>query len=128
MRDDKALGREEALRLDRLLLTSTRTDEASRLLHHRTNTPAQTPLVLVVDDDVALTEQLKVEGEGVVWGMRIETAPDLTTARQKIAQAPPDVILLELSFSRSSRRWTNAAAGTSGAIFYNSRSGIHRTR
>ena len=30
--------------------------------------------------------------------MQIEPAPDLTIARQKIAQTPPDVILLELTF------------------------------
>ena len=100
--DDKALGREEALRLDRLVadlqqeLTKPPASFITELI-----LPAQTPLVLVVDDDVALTEQLKVEGEGVVWGMRIETAPDLTTARQKIAQTPPDVILLELTFPDS---------------------------
>ena len=100
LRDDMALGPEEALRLDRLVtdLQQELTKSPASLITELTP-PAQTPLVLVVDDDVALTEQLKVEGEGVVWGMRIETAPNLTTARQKIAQTPPDVILLELSFS-----------------------------
>jgi DNA-binding response OmpR family regulator len=95
--DDMALGQEEALRLDRLVadlqqeLTKPPASFITELI-----LPAQTPLVLVVDDDVALTEQLKVEAS--VWGMRIETAPDLTTARQKIAQTSPDVILMELTF------------------------------
>lgn len=95
--DDTALGREEALRLDRLVadLQQELTKSPASLITEPTP-PAQTPLLLVVDDDVALTEQLKVEA--VVWGMRIEMAPDLTTARQKIAQTSPDVILLELTF------------------------------
>ncbi|MGH2413329.1 MAG: response regulator, partial [Microcystaceae cyanobacterium] len=58
--------------------------------------PTQTRRVLVVDDDVVLTERLKKEG--ATWGMQLEAAPDLTTARQQIAQAPPDVILLDLTF------------------------------
>jgi DNA-binding response OmpR family regulator len=98
--DDKALGREEALQLDRLVtdLQQELTKPPTSLIAEPTS-PAQTPLVLVVDDDMALTEQLKVEA--TVWEMRIETAPDLTTARQKIAQTPPDVILLELTFPDS---------------------------
>jgi DNA-binding response OmpR family regulator len=98
--DDTALGREEALRLDRLvadLQQELKKPPASFITEP--TPPAQIPLVLVVDDDVALTEQLKVEA--AVWGMQIETAPDLTTARQRIAQTPPDVILLELTFADS---------------------------
>jgi DNA-binding response OmpR family regulator len=96
--DGTPLGREEALRLDRLvadLQQELKKPPASFITEP--TPPAQIPLVLVVDDDVALTEKLKVEA--AVWGMQIETAPDLTTARQKIAQAPPDVILLELTFA-----------------------------
>ncbi|MBD1805972.1 response regulator [Microcoleus sp. FACHB-SPT15] len=98
--DDKALGREEVLRLDRLVtdLQQELTKPPTSLIAEPTP-PAQTPLVLVVDDDRVLTEQLKVEA--TVWEMRIETAPDLTTARQKVAQTPPDVILLELTFPDS---------------------------
>jgi HPt (histidine-containing phosphotransfer) domain-containing protein len=96
--DGTVLGREEALRLDRLVadLQQELTKPPASFITEPTP-PAQIPLVLVVDDDVALTEKLKVEA--AVWGMQIETAPDLTTARQKIAQAPPDVILLELTFA-----------------------------
>ena len=98
--DGTALGREEALRLDRLVadLQQELTKPPASFITEP-KPPAQIPLVLVVDDDVALTEQLKVEA--AVWGTRIETAPDLTTARQKITQAPPDVILLELTFPDS---------------------------
>jgi DNA-binding response OmpR family regulator len=98
--DGTVLGREETLRLDRLVadLQQELTKPPASFITEPTP-PAQIPLVLVVDDDVALTEQLKVEA--AVWGMQIETAPDLTTARQRIAQTPPDVILLELTFADS---------------------------
>lgn len=99
--DGTALGREEALRLDRLVadLQQELTKPPVSFITEPTP-PAQIPLVLVVDSDVALTEQLKVEA--AVWGMRIETASDLTIARQKIARVPPDIILLELTFPNSS--------------------------
>jgi DNA-binding response OmpR family regulator len=95
--DDTTLGREEALRLDHLVadLQQELTKPPASFITEPTP-PVQIPLVLVVDDDVALTEKLKVEA--AVWGMQIETVPDLTTARQKIVQTPPDVILLELTF------------------------------
>jgi DNA-binding response OmpR family regulator len=57
---------------------------------------AQTIQVLIIDDDVALTERLKTEG--VAWGMQIAIATDATTARLAIAQALPDVVLLDLTF------------------------------
>jgi DNA-binding response OmpR family regulator len=86
--DDTALGREEALRLDRLVadLQQELTKPPASFITEPTP-PAQIPLVLVVDDDVALTEQLKVEA--AVWGMQIETAPDLTTARQRLPKLLP---------------------------------------
>lgn len=52
--------------------------------------------VLVVDDDTALTERLKAESE--TWGFRIKIAPNLTTARLRLAMSMPDVMLLDLSF------------------------------
>ncbi|WP_377478508.1 MAG: response regulator [Microcoleus anatoxicus] len=52
--------------------------------------------VLVVDDDPALTERLKIESEA--WGLRIKIAPNLAAARSRIALSMPDVILLDLSF------------------------------
>ncbi len=52
--------------------------------------------VLVVDDDAALTERLKIESE--TWGLRIKIAPNLTAARSCMALSMPDVILLDLSF------------------------------
>ena len=99
--DDTALGREEALQLDRLisdLQQELKKPPASFITEP--TPPERIPLVLVVDDDVALIEQVKVEA--TVWGMRIEAASDLTTARHKITQTSPDVILLELTFPDSS--------------------------
>jgi DNA-binding response OmpR family regulator len=52
--------------------------------------------VLVVDDDAALTERLTAESE--TWGLRIKIAPNLATARSRLALSMPDVILLDLSF------------------------------
>lgn len=65
-------------------------------------TPVPTILshrVLVVDDDAALTERLKIESE--TWGLRIKIAPNLTAARSCMALSMPDVILLDLSFSET---------------------------
>jgi DNA-binding response OmpR family regulator len=52
--------------------------------------------VLVVDDDPALTERLKIESEA--WGLRVKIAPNLAAARSCIALSMPDLILLDLSF------------------------------
>ncbi|MFE4107273.1 response regulator [Almyronema epifaneia] len=58
--------------------------------------PSQIPSVLVVDDDVALTETLKQDA--IAWGVDLEVAHDLGSARQQIMQSAPDVILLDLIF------------------------------
>lgn len=52
--------------------------------------------VLVVDDDVALTERLKAES--AAWGLRIKIAPNVAAARAHLAMSMPDAILLDLSF------------------------------
>ncbi len=52
--------------------------------------------VLVVDDDAALTERLRAESE--TWGLRMKIAPNLATARSRLALSMPDVMLLDLSF------------------------------
>jgi len=67
-------------------------------------TASPTPTVLsqrllVVDDDVALTECLKVESEA--WGLRLKIAPNLSTARSLLALSMPDVMLLDLSFTET---------------------------
>lgn len=52
--------------------------------------------VLVIDDDVVLTERLKAEA--ISWAIEMDIITNLTAARQSISQTPPDVILLDLSF------------------------------
>lgn len=52
--------------------------------------------VLVIDDDVALTERLKAESEA--WGLRLKIASNLQEARSRLALRTPDVVLLDLSF------------------------------
>jgi DNA-binding response OmpR family regulator len=52
--------------------------------------------VLAIDDDATLMEKLLAEAQS--WGIRLKVAPDLTTARSRMALAPPDAILLDLSF------------------------------
>lgn len=54
------------------------------------------PRLLIIDDDVRLTEQL--QHEAIAWGFQVEVATTLTIARVKIATQPPEVILLELNF------------------------------
>ncbi|MEG4169558.1 MULTISPECIES: response regulator [unclassified Microcoleus] len=55
--------------------------------------------VLVVDDDAALTERLKVES--AAWGLRMKIAPNITAARSRLALSMPDVMLLDLSFAQT---------------------------
>jgi DNA-binding response OmpR family regulator/HPt (histidine-containing phosphotransfer) domain-containing protein len=57
------------------------------------------PLLLIIDDNVLLVQAIQLEAE--TWGMRVQTAFDLTTAREKIAKEAPDVILLDIMFPNS---------------------------
>lgn len=59
----------------------------------------QTRRVLAINDDAKLTERLLSEAD--VWGIRMKIAPDLATARSRLALAAPDAILLDLSFSET---------------------------
>ncbi|HLO85199.1 MAG TPA: response regulator [Nostocaceae cyanobacterium] len=63
------------------------------------------PLLLVVDDDLMLAEQIRVESIGSngktkekQGNFRVEIATDINVARKMIAQTPPDIILLDLNF------------------------------
>ncbi|OYD90002.1 multi-component transcriptional regulator [Nostoc sp. 'Peltigera membranacea cyanobiont' 210A] len=56
----------------------------------------QTYRLLVIDDDMTLTEQLQAEADS--WGMRMKVAPNLATARSLFSLKTPDVVLLDLSF------------------------------
>jgi DNA-binding response OmpR family regulator len=59
----------------------------------------QTRRVLAINDDPKLTERLLSEADA--WGIRIKIAPDLATARSRLALGAPDAILLDLSFSET---------------------------
>jgi DNA-binding response OmpR family regulator len=54
------------------------------------------PLIFIVDDDLALAERLRVEA--IAWGIRVEVATDLVIARQRIAKTAPNLVLLDLNF------------------------------
>ncbi|MFB2836068.1 response regulator [Floridanema evergladense] len=53
--------------------------------------------LLVVDDDAILTEQ--IEREALNWGFEVKVATNPTVARRSISSHPPDVIVLDLTFS-----------------------------
>lgn len=52
--------------------------------------------VLVVDDDEALTAQ--IQAQSAAWKVQVTAVSSPAQALQTIAQSPPDVILLDLSF------------------------------
>lgn len=62
---------------------------------------ARLPRILLVDDDIALTQLLKNEAKA--WTMEVDIALDLKTARMAIAKTPPDLILLDLNFPGSAQ-------------------------
>ena len=86
---DIALGQMEGARLSQLII-SLQQELAKPSTFSSTVISKQFYTVLVLDDNVKLIEQLE---EPVSW-LQIETASDLTIAREKIAQAAFDVILL----------------------------------
>jgi DNA-binding response OmpR family regulator len=55
--------------------------------------------VLIVDDDIVLTERLRLEA--IADGFQIETAPDLEQARLAMANTRPHLVVLDLSFSNA---------------------------
>lgn len=57
--------------------------------------PPDGSTVLVVDTDASFTEPLKQAA--LAWGLRIEVATDFTIAKQKMAEALPQALLLSLS-------------------------------
>lgn len=58
------------------------------------------PLLLVVDDDMTLTQRL--QAEGIAYGIQVEVATQIGEARSKIAHQLPDVVLLDLAFPGAS--------------------------
>lgn len=62
------------------------------------------PLILIVDDDLMLAEQVRVEA--IACNFRVELATDIDVARKAIAQVSPDVILLDLNFPGTENGFT----------------------
>jgi DNA-binding response OmpR family regulator len=62
---------------------------------------AQAIRALLIDDDIALAERLRAEA--VACKVEMAIATNWTTAKQAIAQTPPDVVLLDLTFSKRSQ-------------------------
>ena len=52
--------------------------------------------LLIIDDDLPLTEALV--NEAITWGIEAKVAQNLSKAREAIAEAVPDAILLDLAF------------------------------
>ncbi|KAB8321311.1 response regulator [Tolypothrix campylonemoides VB511288] len=57
------------------------------------------PRLLIIDDDTMLTQRIKLDA--AAWGLQVEVATDLTTAKSVLASYCPNVILLDLTFSNS---------------------------
>ena len=63
------------------------------------STPAVMPTssqVLLIDDDTDLIERMQADAPN--WGIHLENAIDLTTARQRLQYLTPEAIVLDLTF------------------------------
>lgn len=94
------LGKYQARQLEELVI------RLKQAVEDKPSTTATTPnfkigsgRLLVVDDDVLLTEQIKLEANA--WGFHVEVVTDLTTAKRSISSHLPDIIVLDLAFSHS---------------------------
>ncbi|MCC5637074.1 response regulator [Nostoc sp. CHAB 5844] len=95
--DDRTLTKDEITQFSQLVTALQQ--ELTKSPVTKTSQPAvvqQTHRVLVIDDDTMLTDRLLVEADA--WGMRMKIAPDLATARSRLALRIPDAVLLDLSF------------------------------
>jgi len=59
-----------------------------------------TSTILAIDPDPTLLKRLQTDAPA--WGFRLETAPDLTTARQQLQSLTPDAVILDLHFPHTS--------------------------
>lgn len=96
----ESLGKNQARQLEELVIRLKQTVE------DKPSTEATTPnfkmrsgRLLVVDDDVLLTEQIKLEA--IAWGFQVEVATDPTTAKRSISAHLPDIIVLDITFSHT---------------------------
>jgi diguanylate cyclase (GGDEF)-like protein len=94
------LGQNEARQLEELV------GQLKQVVENQPSTTTAAPdlkmasgRLLVVDDDMVLTQQVK--REAIAWGLQVEVATDPTSARRAISQHPPDVIVLDLTFPQT---------------------------
>jgi diguanylate cyclase (GGDEF)-like protein len=95
-----SLGQNEARQLEELVR------QLKQAVENKPSTTTAAPdlkmasgRLLVVDDDVVLTQQVK--REAIAWGLQVDVATDPTAARIAISQHPPDVIVLNLTFPQT---------------------------
>ena len=95
--NEATLGQEQALQFKQLVIAlGQELMKPPVVLTAEPIAAASVIRVLVIDDDVALTERLKAEA--ISWAIEMNIVTNLTAARRAITQTPPDVILLDLSF------------------------------
>lgn len=94
---ETTLGQEQALQFQQLVIAlGQELMKPPVVLTAEPIAAASVIRVLVIDDDVALTERLKAEA--ISWAIEMDIVTNLTAARQAITQTPPEIILLDLSF------------------------------
>ncbi|HLO51418.1 MAG TPA: response regulator [Kamptonema sp.] len=93
----ESLGEHEARQLEELVVRLKQAVE-DKPSTTATNPPLKmrSDWLLVVEDDVGLTQEVK--REAIFWGFQVEVATDPTAARKSIARHPPDAIVLDLAF------------------------------
>lgn len=95
--NEVTLGQEQALQFQQLVIAlGQELMKPPVVLTAEPIAAASVIRVLVIDDDVALTERLKAEA--MSWAIEMDIVTNLTAARQAITQTPPEIILLDLSF------------------------------
>jgi len=62
--------------------------------------PAPAPLVVIVEDDPAIAEGLALNLK--LLGYRSEVIPDAETARTRISEGRPDLVLLDITLPKQS--------------------------
>lgn len=82
--------------LNWLSLLKKEIEKASTHLGATPLVPQKNPLILIIDDDLALAERIRLEA--LAWNLRVEIATNLQIAREIIIQLSPNIILLDLNF------------------------------
>ncbi|OKH32758.1 transcriptional regulator [[Phormidium ambiguum] IAM M-71] len=94
--DCSELDTKQVKRISELAAAIYREVQPKSISNAPSTTNNYSPLILIVDDDLVLTETLRIEA--IAWRFRVKIATDLTVARKLISQTPPDVVILDLNF------------------------------